>query len=237
MKIIAQPESYSDMLERIFATTLVTGIMCTLILAGSSPAVKALLDSVKTEAEIGPVKNLKALYVLLPIAIAVISRALRLHDRISDILRIRFDFDTQYILFPMAHLTGHELDRNMRGLIRSARQEAMYKVFYPYAGFADPKIDKQLVRSALDNWGWFWVCIESGFLFSVTAVIVKVLHRDTQFRICLVILLVIAIMLLVQWFACRRSAGRQVRAIVDDEGRKSDIRAYFAGMMASPNKW
>lgn len=227
MKIIAQPESYSDMLERIFATTVVAGVICTLILTSASPALKKLLDSVQTQAEIGPIKGVKALYVLIPIAIALISRVIRLHDKISDLLRIRCVFDTQYILFPMAQLTGHELDRDMKKRIRSVRQEAMYKVFYPYAGFKEPKIDTQLVRTALDNWGWFWAGIESGFLFAITAVLVKGIAGDAYYYFCLLVLLLIALFLLFQWFVCRQSADRQVRAIVGDSQRKRDIRAYF----------
>jgi hypothetical protein len=228
MKIIAQPENYSDMLERVFATTVVTGIVCTLIVASASPDAKALLDSVKTEAEIGPVRGLKALYVLVPIAIGVISRIIRLHDKISNLLRIRSRFDTRYILFPIAQLSGHKLDKSMKQRIRSVREAAMYKVFYPYAGFESPKIDKQLVRTALDNWGWFWVSVESGFLFIITAIIVKAMGGNGQFWICLDVSLVIALLLLITWFACRRSADRQVRAIVDDSQRKLDIQTYFA---------
>ena len=234
MKVIAQPESYSDMLERVFAMTVASGIICTLILASTSPVVKALLDSVQTETQIGPIKGLKALYVLLPIVIALISRVIRLHDKLSDLLHIRIIFDTRYILFPMARLSGHELDKNMTQRIRSVRESAMYKVFYPYAGFATPTIDRQLVRTALDNWGWFWVGIESGFLFIVTGITVKIIGGDVQFHMCLVALLVIGLLLTIQWFACCRSADRQVRAIVDDAQRRIAIQAYFAGIRENP---
>lgn len=230
MKVIAQPESYSDMLERVFVTTVVSGVTCTLILASASPAVKALLDSVQTETEIGPIKGIKTLYVLIPIVIAVISRIVFLHDRLSDLFHIRVIFDTRYILFPMARLSGHGVDKTMEQRIRSVRESAMYKVFYPYAGFAAPAIDRQLVRTALDNWGWFWVGIESGFLFVVTGIIVEIIGGAIQLIICMVALLIIGLLLTIKWFACRRSADRQVRAIIDDVKRKADIQAYFAAI-------
>lgn len=231
MKVIAQPESYSDMLERIFVVTVATGIICTLILASASPDVKALLDSFKTEADVGPIKGLKASYVLVPFAVGMIFRIVRLHDWISDRLRIRLAFDTWYILFPMARLSGHDVDKNMEQRIRSVRESAMYKVFYPYAGFATPAIDKQLIRTALDNWGWFWSCVESEVLFVVTAFVVKAMGGDAQFWICLNVSLLIVLFLLISWFACRRSADRQVRAIVDDPQRKNDIHTYFAEIL------
>jgi hypothetical protein len=231
MKVIAQPESYSDMLERIFVVTVATGIICTLILASASPSVKALLDSIKTETDVGPIKDLKALYVLIPIFIAVVSRVVLLHDRLSDLLHIRIIFDTRYVLFPMARLSGHDVDKNMEQRIRSVRESAMYKVFYPYAGFAAPAIDKQLIRTALDNWGWFWSWVESEVLLVVSSIVVKAMGGDAQFWICLDGSFLIALLLLTTWFACRRSADRQVRAVVDDPQRKSDIYAYFAEIL------
>jgi hypothetical protein len=231
MKVIAQPESYSDMLERIFVVTVATGIICTLILASASPDVKALLDSIKTETDVGPIKGLKVLYVLVPIAVSMIFRIVRLHDWISDRLRIRLAFDTWYILFPLAQSSGHTLDKRRKQCIRSVRESAMYKVFYPYAGFATPAIDKQLIRTALDNWGWFWSWVESEVLLVVSSIVVKAMGGDAQFWICLNGSFLIALLLLTTWFACRRSADRQVRAIVDDPQRKSDIYAYFAEIL------
>lgn len=231
MKVIAEPESYSDMLERIFVVTVATGIMCTLILASASPGVKALLDSIETETDVGPINGLKALYVLIPIFTAVVSRVVLLHDRLSDLLHIRIIFDTRYVLFPMARLSGHDVDKNMEQRIRSVRESAMYKVFYPYAVFGAPAIDKQLIRTALDNWGWFWVGVESAFLLVVTGIIVAIVGGGIQFILCMVAVVVTGSLLLIKWFACRRSADRQVRAIVDDPQRRSDIHAYFAEIL------
>jgi hypothetical protein len=155
MKIFGQPESYSDMLQRIFYTSVASGLICTVILSHASPAVKVFLDTVPTVANIGPLKGLKALYVLIPLAIGLISRIVRLHDKISVILRIRFLFDTRYLLFPLAELSGHNLTKNFKKAISKNRVDAMNSVFNIYAGFIDPVIDTQLVRTAADNWGWF----------------------------------------------------------------------------------
>lgn len=89
MKVIGQPENYSEMLERIFACTLATGVLCTVSLAIVLPQVKAFLDSVSTDAELGPLKRLKALYVLLPAALAIVSRVIKLHNRISPCANVR----------------------------------------------------------------------------------------------------------------------------------------------------
>ncbi len=233
MKVVGQPQSYSDMLERVFVLTLVTGIGCTYILATAWPAANALLHSVSLKGEIGPVKEIPVLYLLPALGVAFIARVFRLHDKISDLLRIRLYFDTHHILFPMASLAGITLDHPMKKRIRCKRDEAMYRVFYPYAGFAHPRIDAQLVRTALDNWGWFWVLVEAEFLVALTAVATWRLHGLTQLCICVCASLLIALLLMVQWSACRRSAEREVRAILDDPGRKADVAARLAELAAS----
>jgi len=232
MKVIAQPDSYSDMLERIFVTTLVAGVGCTLLVASASPEAKALLDSVKTEADLGLVKGIKALYVLIPLGIALVSRTVLLHDKISDLFRIRRYFDTRHILFRMASSVGLALDPSTRKRICSIREPLMYRVFYRYAGFADPKIDKQLIRTALDHWGWFWVGVEAGILFAITSIILLALQAQTQLHICLLLLLLSGILLLVQWPPCRESAAREVEAILDDPERKAGISGALAEAIA-----
>lgn len=102
----------------------------------------------------------------------------------------------------------------------------MYEVFYLYAGFHEPKIDKQLIRTALDNWGWFWVGVEAAFLLGLTSVILRLVDAQWQLRTSLLLLLVnVVILMVLQWPACRRSAGREVEAILDDPEREAGMTA------------
>ncbi|MFA5192977.1 MAG: hypothetical protein WC740_19895 [Verrucomicrobiia bacterium] len=175
-------------------------------------------------------KGLKALYVLVPLAVALLSRVFRLHDKISDLFYIRFAFDTFNILFPMATLSGHDLTPRLKAAIRSAREPAMYAVFYRYAGFPEPRIDRQLVRTALDNWGWFWVAVESFALILVTTICLLSMNAQRDVGLCATILLVLLAFLVLQWFVCRATAAKEVRAVLEDSERKSAVRAYFAQM-------
>ena len=93
----------------------------------------------------------------------------------------------------------------------------MYKVFYPYAGFKKPVIDEQLVSTATDNWGWFWVFLESSFIVIVTTIILIIQNEINYVLICTCVILVEMIFLLIQWSACKRSAKRQVEAILGDQ--------------------
>lgn len=189
MKIIGQPTDYSEMLQRVFYASVVSGLVCTVLLAQASPAVRYLLDSVSTRADIGPLKSIKALYVLVPLVIAIMLCILKLHDRISDLFRIRHLFDTRHILFPLASGSGLKLTKNLQEKIRLNRVDSMYSVFYPYAGFKNPAIDEQLVRTAADNWGWLWVLVESSFLFLVTAGILIYLQTWNYVFPCVIVVL------------------------------------------------
>ena len=224
MKIFGQPESYSDMLERIFCFTLGTGFICVFWLSASSPAVKDILDSISMETDIGFVKGVKALYVIIPLIVAVLSRVIRLHDKISDILSIRQRFDTKYILIPMAHKVGSAA---RSGVIKNNRDDMMYKGFYPYAGFKEPVIDAQLVRSALDNWGRFWVELEAVCLLFITMIIFLMIDKSTQCFVSFVIGLVLIALCFFQYRVCISSATSEINAILDDDNRKKAIFDCF----------
>jgi TIR domain len=233
MKIIGQPENYSEILERVFASTLACGFIYTALLAQASPAFRNFLDSMSATADFGPLKGIKALYVIIPLAIAVGSRAIRLHDRISDVLGLRQTFDTLHILFPLAEGAGSTLSETCRARLTAERQAAMYATFYPFAGFANPVIDRQLVRTAADNWSWFWAAVESIFLGLITLSILIFLTQWAHVAGLSVWLVVLLGFVLSQWSVCRRSASYEVQAILDDPARKQTVRAYFAKICGS----
>ena len=230
MKILGQPADYSEILQRIFYTTVASGVVCTVLVAKASPAFEDLINAVSTKADIGPIKGLKVLYVLIPALIGLVSRMLKLHDRISDVFRIRSFFDTRVILYPLARDAGVTLTKDLKKRISDARMNAMYAIFYPYAGFRNPVIDEQLVRTAADNWGWFWVLTESSSLFLVTAGILACVQQWNYVFVCLAVILVELILMSVQGFACRNSAQREVVAILNDSSRKACIAAYFESL-------
>lgn len=230
MKIFGQPEDYSEILQRIFYTSVSTGIACTVLLAKASPPIQELINSINASADIGPIKNIKVLYVLIPFLIGVLSRMLKLHDRISDVFRIRYLFDNRCLLFPLAKGAGLTLTRDLRKKIGYERVNSMYAVFYPYAGFKKPVIDEQLVRTAADNWGWFWVLVESSALIAATTVILVIMQKWDFVSWCLIVLLVEFALMLMYWLACQRGGGRQVTAILADTSRKKAIAKYFRSL-------
>ncbi|MGD9850425.1 MAG: toll/interleukin-1 receptor domain-containing protein [Nitrospirales bacterium] len=230
MKVIGQPENYSEMLERIFIMTLVVGFCCTVFLGIGSPDVKRVLDSIGTEAELGPIKGLKLLYVAIPLFIALISRAIKLHDRVSDILRLRYIIDTRWILIPLANGVGLELNETHQMLIKSKRKEAMYSVFYPYVSLPDAKIDRQLVRSALDNLGWFWSLLEA-IVVVIAASALSYFLEAWSTGYMLAFAGILTCLTPFSWFACKGRTTEEVRAILLVQNFSNEIRNYFEGLL------
>jgi hypothetical protein len=58
-------------------------------------------------------------------------------------------------------------------------------------------------------------------------IILICLGNCSYIKLFAVISLVLLILILYQWFACRSSAERQVKAILDDQTRESAIYNYF----------
>ena len=100
---------------------------------------------------------------VIALLVALFTRAVKLHDLVSDVLGIRRRFDCNYILFPLAALVGENLSSRQKEAATAARSNLMRQVFYRYASSrADsPLVDKHEIEYALDQWSWFWVCVEA----------------------------------------------------------------------------
>lgn len=227
MSLIGQPESYSDMLKRIFAATLTAGIICTVAVARVSPAVRDFLDSWDAEVGIGILNSIKALYVLIPLLLAVLIRVFRVHDKVSDPLGLRRHFDIQHILKPLADGVGFPTDGTRWLEVRTNRDLLMRRTFFRYASFKEPKIDGQLVRTAADQWAWFWCMIEPQVVLLITGIIFATIAAWIEVLIVLSVILILAVTALILWPQLKTGAKAQVTDILTREDWKTEIRAAF----------
>lgn len=225
MNLIGQPESYNDVLSRIFVATLICSFVCTGVLAINSPSFTALLEAWGVEAEFAGLTNIKALYVFVPLAAAAVSRIFRIHDKISDAFGIRRDFDVEYILIPLAEGTG--VSTINRSDFISSRKQLMAQTFYRYASFYNPKIDVQLVRSAADLWAWYWCLLEPIFIVSITGIMLMFLGSWWAVYWC-------AVAIFTMWWLAtlteplrQNRARMQVLEILRDPGKRAEISSAF----------
>ncbi|MEM8943561.1 MAG: hypothetical protein AAGD11_00140 [Planctomycetota bacterium] len=159
-------------------------------------------------------------YLVPAIGLGVFAHSIRLHDRISDVLRIRHTFDTRVILRRFAE----ELEIGDVDAVFSNRSRAMRIAFYSYASSTDPKIDKHSILEALDNWAWFWSLVESWFVVTTTGVVLTVFGSE-KIGIATVGVATAGLLLLspIYLSQCKRYANIQIDAILELENSKSVI--------------
>ncbi len=216
------------MLNRIFLFTVISSAIAVWLLRAHFPILDQHLKHLDVKVNLGIVKEVNLSYLIPAILVAVLARIVKLHDRISDLLRIRARFDVRRILVPLAHGIGLKAEKRELSKIWENRRVLMRKAFYPYASSTDPKIDKHLIYQALDYWSWYWVLVESLVVWIATAV---ALLFAKEFVLSLSIfggcVLVFAVMHPIIWCQCIRYAQDEVDAILADNSRKDEVKKAF----------
>ena len=100
----------------------------------------------------------------------------------------------------------------------------MTRTFYRYAGFTDPKIDVQLVRTAADRWAWFWCTVEPLIILVITGSIFALVGAWLQLFFILVFMVVLILIGLYLWPLLQRGAKNQVAEILNNGGWKVEVR-------------
>lgn len=162
---------------------------------------------------------------LIPTAIALIFRIVKLHDKISDIFKIRFNYDLENIILPLAE--GSEASINSISKIKKERLKLMYDIFYKYAGYTEPKIDSHLINMALDSLCWYWIVIEGLTVTCITFFICIFSSKLGIIRFLFLIIVVLMASYLGLKKTCVKKTNSEVKAILSKEERKCEIRKVF----------
>lgn len=226
-----RPKDYSEMLNKIATFTWIEAILLTFLVGHYVPYVNTALTSLKV-----PVKVLEVeapvLYVVPGTVIAILARVFRLHDRISEVFKIRERFDVFNILRPLSNAVDSSIPIIT---LKENRNFAMRKVFYAYASFDEPKISKASVLSAIDTWTWYWVLLELDFLLIVTAVVFAYFEVLKPAIYILVAGVVGSLTFLTVFRVAGRKAQRQIDEITSDSEKVEEIRRVFAPWELSSN--
>jgi hypothetical protein len=226
MSLIGQPESYSDILKRIYYATLLTTFACTMIVNAIAPGFFGFLESWDVEIKVGPIEKIKAGLVIIPFAVALPCRMFKLHDRISDLFGIRKRFDLTYVLRPLAKTVGVEDSLDWK-VIQRERDKIMNRVFYAYASFNEPKIRKQMVQTAADQWGWFWCCVEPLAVLVLFAIICAFMGTWLWVGVTLVFIALLLFVASHFWGEAKINARAQVDEIAATQVWRDEIRTEF----------
>ena len=233
MGFFDRPDNYDKMLDRM---AIITGI---LVLVSSAFAIQALsasgitLPSPKALAshELTFLGFKGSFWSLLPSALAVwIFRRARMHDRVSDLLKIREAFDTHVILSRLAGEVGLPVGLRTLAIFRNKRHDLMYPTFYEYVDAHNPKISKHHVMEALDAWFGYWIAMEAVLVLIPFAVFFALLDSMLMAVIYLGLSLLCAAVSLNYFKACAPLAEREIKAMTDHPNWpqwKEAIREHF----------
>ena len=181
------------------------------------------------EATFGLSATLNPTGIAIAIGVALLSRAFKLHDKISNLLKIRQNFDVDNILVPLADAVGFSPTPAQLISIKQKRHALMRAVFYKYASSRaeNPLIDKHDIEHAMDSWSWFWWPVEAT-AFVLIAFITAVVFWDISlmiiFAIASIVLVIIAVGL---YLGLKNLAQPQVETIAADQAAKAAVLSEF----------
>jgi len=219
------------MLNRIAVFNFLVSVLAVYLLRSRIKSLDMLLSRLPETVEIIGMK-LSVGTPLLALLVAVLSRAIKLHDRLSDLFRIRRNFDIQEILIPMAQKTVGPVSDHLARQIERYREHLMGKVFYEFASSSPNRavIDPHLIHNALDQWSWFWAFFEGVTILTSSCL---VLFLAGAFTVALIILAgIVAGVILLIWMRsqCDKNAAAEIAAILASPERKDKITEVFRAL-------
>jgi hypothetical protein len=229
---ILNVNTYNEMLTKLGYYTFAVTLFCIYLLRRFVPPVaqfSTYIDSlVPAEAkDVFPVPVSFAGLFAFAIGIALLAHAIKLHDRLSDLLRIRKEFDINYVLYPLAAASRPAISLGQFSKIRGQRSNLMASTFYSYASSTRPVIDSHTITQALTNWSWFWVCLEAIAILFGTAI---TLAFYGEWKTTAFLLIGCSVLLLLMRFFRLQSAvyaESQVEQILRDPVRRASVAAEF----------
>jgi hypothetical protein len=235
LPVFATPTNYAVVLQKLAGFAFWETYVITVFLR-DVPQIGAAFRSAESSGSLGiivgtlPYSNaLNISGLAIALAVALLTRAARLHDRISDVLGIRKRFDQKHILFPLATLVGQTLTPLQREAVIANQNDLMRDLFYRYASSRTetPLVDKHEIEHALDSWSWFWVWIEAAVFFAIAGIVAHLFHAHRLGARFLIVAAIFVGFAVIQFPRLGRYAKIEISAIAADSTAARDVRARF----------
>jgi hypothetical protein len=220
--------SYGKMLAKIGVFTFANAVGAVWMLTFVVPPIGTFLAQWSLQVPLWGIKVPLGVLVV-SLAWAFLSRLVKLHDRVSDVLGLRRRFDVEHILKPMAQEAGVQLSPILETKLRRKRRDLMSAVFYKYAsgGTGKAVIDDHYVTMALDQWAWFWIVLEGVVTLSLAAIVLVFTENLLAAGIILLVVAGSCGLMVCSWGISVRYAQDEIHEITKDGVRKQDIAAVF----------
>lgn len=225
------PKNYYEVRQKLGAFVVYEGWLATVILRYDS-GVKLFFT--KIENALIPtfitkhfdwVNQINPIGLAFGMIVGLLFFIFHVHDRISDVLKIRVRFDRKYIIRPLASAVNLPLDDRQMNLIKAAHDRYMRNLFYKYTSSkADkPLVDRHDVEQALESWSWFWVGLEGAIIWLVGGVVALLIGQDAKPWMFVILLVTYIALMGLIWPFLKRRARAQIEAIADDATARNNI--------------
>lgn len=228
MFLFANPKDYPEMIKKIawtmFFVALLGELIISLVSSSFAEFMSGISYGIKFE-DHGIKLYLSFLY--FPLLFAILENVFKIHDRLSDILKIRYRFDKYVIIKKYLDTLG--LSQKIDMITNRNRDKVMYKIFYAYAGYTNPSIDAHLIYMALGNWSWYWIFLDS----TLVTIVIGTLFLTLSFSwmrlagVLIIIAILILLMLIIRNSSCKEYAEKEVIEIMDDKNRRKEVRSFL----------
>lgn len=226
LPLLTTSRNYGESLSKLAGFALYEAFLIAIYLR-QIPQFEQFLQAIMSFTKINNASLVACLCIAL--VVALLSRAFKLHDRVSDVLKIRCRFDRTHILVPLARLVDVEKLDEKKPKMKEKRHELMRAVFYKYASSRaeKPLVDRHDIEHALDAWTWFWWPVEAIIFLSIG---ITVALAFCQIKVAATLFGVAACFTLISmglYNLLKQLAQPQVRAIAADPIAKDEVRAHL----------
>lgn len=222
------PKNYPDMLKKIAFTMFFVVMILLFVFSQASEDFSSFLLSISMNQKLQVAGiDLYSAFIYIPFIFAILENMFKLHDRLSDILLIRYNFDKKIILTHM--LKQLDLSDRVRLINKRNRDKIMNSVFYKYAGYNSPVIEQHNIYMALGCWSWFWIVLDTlmvTFIIGTIFLIKNLMLINFVILISVMAVLILLLILLYQ-FGCKKYAIFEVEDIVSNDLRRTELLNYF----------
>lgn len=210
------------MLNKLAIINTATSFLVILFLSTKIPEIKEL-QGFNIEAEVFGMK-IQLGYLVASIIIAATTRIIKLHDKISDILRLRASYDWNYIIKPLAEECGTNIKKRKA---LNERPHIMGNIFYRYTSRAvqPPIVEQDIIDLMMDQLSWSWALLETAFILLVSTLTLTLYGEDAYLPA--IVTAVLFTFSLITLRSCKKYTKKEIDSIIADQSRKADIKGFI----------
>lgn len=230
--MFSTPQNYSEMVRKISFYVLFVSLIITILLSHFLSDVGDLMQKIS----LGLTFEIQGIelcisYIYAPMLISLLENIFKIHDRISDLLCIRYRFDKDVII--RHFLSRLKIKKLYKSINKGNRKQIMQHIFYKYASSTDPQIDRHLIDMALGAWCWYWILLDTSICILISGIIWLIFSFAwiNVFVILVLFVVLYILMKILKDSQCCRYAKAEVDAILELPEQKGVIKRYLTNAL------